>query len=270
VTSGTPAEIPAAVRALAEDGNAVAPLGPGQERIVRPRFALRIGTHPEPPFNVVCRVRLTAQEVAGAIAEVRSLLGARGHRGQWEVGSSSTPADLADRLTAHGIPLDPDEPIAGAMVLMTPPKVTRRPEVVVRTVRTAADAAAAQEIRWRCFMGDAPWTEERRAAAVAEAAAASPDTGNATYLAFIDGEPVAAADASFCEAGVIMAGGATLPEARGRGAHGALVAARWDAAVARGTPALVTHAGSMSRPILERLGFVLAAEVRFFNDTAPL
>jgi hypothetical protein len=66
-----------------------------------------------------------------------------------------------------------------------------------------------------------------------------------------------------------MAGGATLPEARGRGAYGALVVARWEAAVARGTPALVTHAGSMSRPILERVGFVAAAEVWFLNDAAP-
>ena len=35
----------------------------------------------------------------------------------------------------------------------------------------------------------------------------------------------------------------------------ALVRARWDTAVERGTPALTVGAGSMSRPILERLGF---------------
>src|SRR5206468_8394543 len=35
----------------------------------------------------------------------------------------------------------------------------------------------------------------------------------------------------------------------------ALVKARWDDAVARGTPLLVTHAGALSRPILGRLGF---------------
>jgi hypothetical protein len=43
---------------------------------------------------------------------------------------------------------------------------------------------------------------------------------------------------------------------RGRGAYRALVRARWDAAVDRGTPALTVGAESMSRPILARLGFV--------------
>jgi len=38
--------------------------------------------------------------------------------------------------------------------------------------------------------------------------------------------------------------------ARGRGAYRALVAARWADAVERGTPALVTQAGAMSKPML--------------------
>lgn len=50
-------------------------------------------------------------------------------------------------------------------------------------------------------------------------------------------------------------GGATAEWARGRGAYRAVVRVRWDAAVERGTPALAVGAGSMSRPILERLGF---------------
>ena len=56
------------------------------------------------------------------------------------------------------------------------------------------------------------------------------------------------ASASFGERGAALFGGSTLPEARGRGAYRALVAARWDDAVARGTPVLVTQAGPMSRP----------------------
>jgi hypothetical protein len=59
---------------------------------------------------------------------------------------------------------------------------------------------------------------------------------------------------------------ATLPHARGRGAYRALVRARWGAGAARGTPALVTQAGHMSRPILRRLGFVEVAENRIFLD----
>ena len=55
--------------------------------------------------------------------------------------------------------------------------------------------------------------------------------------------------------GVFLTGGVTIPEARGRGAYRALVRARWDEAVRRGTPALVVHAEDASRRVLERIGF---------------
>jgi hypothetical protein len=57
-----------------------------------------------------------------------------------------------------------------------------------------------------------------------------------------------------------------LERARGRGAYRALVRARWDDAAERGTPALIVHAGRMSRPILERLGFQAVAEIDVLED----
>jgi hypothetical protein len=59
------------------------------------------------------------------------------------------------------------------------------------------------------------------------------------------------------------------PEARGRGAYRALVRARWDDAAERGTPALTVHAGALSRPILERLGFVTVGDVTCLLDVIP-
>jgi GNAT superfamily N-acetyltransferase len=81
------------------------------------------------------------------------------------------------------------------------------------------------------------------------------DGGIQTFVALVDGELVAFAGARFGRTAVYLAGGGTLPEHRGRGAYTALVRARWDAAVERGTPVLTVGAGDMSRPILERLGF---------------
>jgi GNAT superfamily N-acetyltransferase len=66
--------------------------------------------------------------------------------------------------------------------------------------------------------------------------------------------------------GLLLYGGATHPRARGRGAYRALIRARWDEAAARGTPALITQGGSMSRPILERLGFERVGEVHILLD----
>jgi GNAT superfamily N-acetyltransferase len=63
-----------------------------------------------------------------------------------------------------------------------------------------------------------------------------------------------------------MFGGAVRPSARGRGAYRALVRARWEEAVAMGTPALLTQAGHMSRLILERLGFAAIGRVHMLRD----
>lgn len=92
------------------------------------------------------------------------------------------------------------------------------------------------------------------------------DGSQARYLAFVDGRPVGSASATFTPHGAVLNAGATLPDARGLGAYRALVRARWDDAAARGTPALITQAGRMSLPILERLGFREVARITVLVD----
>jgi DNA-directed RNA polymerase subunit N (RpoN/RPB10) len=46
------------------------------------------------------------------------------------------------------------------------------------------------------------------------------------------------------------------------------VHARWDHAVARGTPCLVVQAGSLSAPVLDGLGFRRHCELRLLVDAA--
>ena len=59
-----------------------------------------------------------------------------------------------------------------------------------------------------------------------------------------------------------MIDGLTICADTRRGAYRAVVRARWDEAVRRGTPALAVGAGQMSRPILERLGFEQVLQFR--------
>jgi predicted GNAT superfamily acetyltransferase len=66
---------------------------------------------------------------------------------------------------------------------------------------------------------------------------------------------------------VFLIAGSVLEWARGRGVYRALVRARWDDAVARGTPALVTEAlADTSYPILKRVGFVDVCTIRRLED----
>ena len=128
--------------------------------------------------------------------------------------------------------------------------------VVARPVSSVDELRAAREVQ-RAAFGDPDPVDVDQAARdyLLEGVDGS------TFVALIDGELVAAGYAAYTEWGLILFGGATLPSARGRGAYRALVAARAAEAATRGTPALVTHAGRMSRPILERLGFVPVARI---------
>jgi hypothetical protein len=194
------------------------------------------------------------------LEEVRGHLRERGRtRTQWEVGSSAPPW-LVEALYERGLVRDGDG-YATALVLRTEPPPPS-PGLTARRIETFEEYAAANAVQWEAF--------ESPAKEVAEARELLPqryrDTVNLMHGVWLDGELVCAGTASPSEHGLLLYGGATLPHARGRGAYRALNRARWDDAVALGTPVLITQGGSMSGPILERLGFEQVGEVHMLLD----
>jgi hypothetical protein len=182
------------------------------------------------------------------------------------VGPSSTPPDLSDRLRALGFgdPDPPSEPtFAGLALDHEPPRVEG---VEVRRIETFADFLVGLEI----VLSSAyfrPDDAERNRAEARETYKRRNSRPGGEWLAYVDGRAAAVAGATACERGLFLGGGATAPWARGRGCYRALIRARWDEAVARGTPALVVHAQhGTSRPILERLGFELVCELHELAD----
>src|SRR5438445_510679 len=143
------------------------------------------------------------------------------------------------------------------MLLTTEPPLGPA-DVEARSVRTAEEYAAARLLQFDVF--DSPAGHRRNRAALREEFERG--EGGAVYAAWVDGTLAGAARAFFAPQGAVLAGGATAEWARGRGAYRALVRARWDDAVRRGTPALAVGAGAMSRPILERLGFEQVLQFR--------
>jgi GNAT superfamily N-acetyltransferase len=241
---------------LAENANTYTPLGPKDERIVTDRYVLWMGAGDEPGWNVAQRFRFDPGELGDVRAEIHEHLRARGRTAcSWEVGTHAQPVGLVERL--HALGLVDDEPTALAIgMVLTDPPAPGPEDVEVRRVSTDDEFYEAERIAAIAFgMGREP---ERRPYV--------PDPSNVVYLAYVDGRPVARSSAAFGERGATLFGGSTLPEARGRGAYRALVAARWEDAVARGTPVLVTQAGPMSRPILARLGFREVCEIRILVD----
>ena len=247
------------LRELAEYPNSYGPLGPNDERIENERFALWMGSGKR--WNTVQRQRFRAEEVDEVLAEVRSLLRARGRaRTQWEIGSKAEPSNLVELLLERGVVPD-KEPFAVALVLSEAP-APPPPGPVARRVETFEEYAAATAVQWEAFESSAEEVEEAHEVLHQRWREAV----NLMHAVWLDGEIVAAGTSAPTAHGLLLYGGATVSRARGRGAYRALIRARWEEAVARGTPALITQGGSMSRPILERLGFERVGEVHVLLD----
>lgn len=230
------------------------------------RYIVYLGTGTRPHSATVQRVRLAPGEVGAAVEEIRALLRDRGRGGaEWELGDSSTPADLIEQLAGRGIMPDEEEPVAIGMVLAAGDEMPEPPGTSARRVESVDELITARRIQHEAFGGSAV----ELAFEDAEADFATEGEIGSTFLAFVDGGPVAAGYASYTPLGLLLFGGATLASARGRGAYRALVAARAREAAALGTPVLVTHAGQMSRPILERLGFKPVSRIDRLLDVFP-
>ena len=246
------------LREVAEYPNSFGPLAPGSERIDTGRYTLCLGTGKS--WNTVQRQRFPLEEVDAVIAEVRATL--REHertKTQWEVGSSAPPG-LVDALLERGLVPDKD-PYAVALVLTSePPPIA--PIFTARRVETLEELEASARVQWDAF-GATPQEVEEARRLLPERFR---DSVNLRHSVWLDGEIVCTGTATPTEHGLLLYGGATAAHARGRGAYRALFRARWDDAVALGTPALVTQGGSMSRPILERLGFERIGEVHMLID----
>jgi hypothetical protein len=94
------------VRDYAEAPAAFNPTVPADMRVDDGRFFLFFGRSPS--VTLVMRVLLEGQDVAAAVGEVRAIVEAREHRNAcWSIGTSSTPADLVERLIDCG--LQPDD-----------------------------------------------------------------------------------------------------------------------------------------------------------------
>lgn len=259
-------EMPSEVVALCENPQSESGQWPGAELIRDDGFDIWLGPPIYPGLSVVLKVRRAEGSSAELLRDVRALLRERGRdRANWMLGPSTTPSGLADDLLELGLRDDVD-PVLKGVVLRRPPNGAATSIEVVRVDRRD-QLHAFFRVQHEAF------GEERSEAGGGEGFvdemfdAESSVDHITTYLALVDGEPVATARATFTAHGAVLNGGSTLERVRGRGLYRALVAARWEDAVARGTPYLTTQARPSSYPILKRMGFEDVCELRVLNDS---
>jgi GNAT superfamily N-acetyltransferase len=246
------------LREVAEYPNSFGRLGPRDELIETGRYSLWLGSGSK--WNTVQRQRFPLEELDEVIDAVRATLRERGRtRTQWEVGSSAPPG-LVEALYERGLTKDGDGYAVALVLTQEPPPVSEG--LTARRIETFEEYAAANAVQWEAF-GSSP-EEIAEATELLEQRYA--ETVNVMHGVWLDGTLVSAGTAGPSDYGLLLYGGATHPSARGRGAYRALIRARWDEAVALGAPALITQGGSMSGPILERLGFERVGEVHMLLD----
>ena len=209
-------------------------------------------------FGCVFVQTLAPDDIGRVLSYTRAFFAERGiERGGWMIPESVSPSGLAETLRARGfVPFDepPFEPRFAAMAMVEPPPAGPA-DVDARRPWTFAEFQAGGLVQDDAFA----MSEEDRAAFEAQQEVLwrieSEGSPFRSFVAVIDGEVVGCGGSILGANAVYLSGGATRADARGRGVYRALVKARWDEAVRRGTPALTVGAGAMSRPILERLGF---------------
>ena len=214
----------------------------------------------------VSGVRVGAGEVAALVDEVRARVPA-GKLTTWWLDPDARPADLHDRLLRLGLrePRDKGSLLHALACVEEPP--AGPPDVTVTRVESFDEHREAVEVMWEAFRTPPERRELQRRHLRTEFDAARSAGVPVTFLARVDGRPAGLGRSIYSDRGVFLIAGGVLPAVRGRGVYKALVRARWDDAVARGTPALVTEAlVDTSYPILKRVGFVEVCEIRRLED----
>ena len=206
-----------------------------------------------------------ADEVAELLGEVRSRIPAE-KEPVWWIGPSAGPPDLYGRLQSLGL-REPRDGVSllHALVLVREPEGAT--DIDVARIETLAQFQAARELQWDAFDAPQDRREKNRARSQEDFEESQRLAIPVGFLATLDGRPAGTALAIPSDRGVFLIGGSTARWARGRGVYRALVRARWEFAVGRGTPALVTHAvPDTSYPILRRLGFEKVCTIRRLED----
>ena len=260
-------EIPEPVRRQALHPFRELPLPPGFTKVEREHLLGFL--HPLPFAQAVEPRDLEQDDVEAAVEDARALVRDHGRSLLiWLVGPDYPW--LGQRLEALGL-VQEDTPgfesVENAMALLEAPAGAVPDDVEVTEVRSFEEYAVSSRLSMEVFEATQAMRDQMEAELHERYEEyTTPDNPLVQLIAWRDGRVVGTAAAGLGAAGINLFGGSVLADARGRGVYRALTQARWELAVARGTPALTIQAGRMSRPIVERLGFRFIDAIDVYVD----
>jgi hypothetical protein len=179
---------------------------------------------------------------------------------EWKVYDHDRPANLVERLAAHGFEIGEPEAFLVLDIADAPADLLAPVTLDVRRVTDAEGMRDYFAVSEGVFDDDhSGWRDELERQVI------SSDPSVSVYVAYDGDVPVSSSRISFEPDSQFAGlwGGATLESHRGKGYYKALVSARLHEAKQREVLFLFIDASPMSRPILERRGF------RFLDYTHP-
>lgn len=230
------------------------------EILDRPDVAALRSHREIPHHNMVTRTRPEPGEVSGLVEEMSGWFGHA--KARWLVPDTFDRAPLEAALDAHGwTPAESFE----ARAIRPEQYAVEAPDVDVRRIDSVEMLAHSWSVASRAFERDLTHTTEELEKELVQCA--SPEGRVHRYLVYLDGEPVSSGGFNvFDHLGfAFLWAGATVPEARGRGAYTALVARRLADAHARGVEWVGLYAKrETSAPIVAKQGFAQVGEMTYW------
>lgn len=210
-----------------------------------------------PGSNTVAGVRWSAEEADRRIEETIEYHRQRNIGFQWFVGPFDTPPDLGKRLERHGLILAGDQSMMAKLGLDNLDDIPVNPDISIELLDGSDEAAidAIAHITMVCFNWTQEQIDERRPGWVERMKSPIFREKEATYLARLNGTPVAYGRVMM-QGGIAYLGGAgTLPEYRGHKIYSTLLRRRLEEAHVRGYNVAAIDAEPMSKRIVVRYGF---------------
>ncbi len=213
--------------------------------------------------SIVLHSRLESADADRIIDREIEHFRALGHCFEWKVFEHDAPADLRHRLVARGFVIEETEAVMVLDLAEVPAPLLAPASADIRPLNDPDKLQDILEVWSRV------WPEEDQSHWVRKIAQSMRERPGSVspYVAYVDGVPAATARLSVAPDDPFgyLGGGATRAEFRGRGLYTDLLRVRVREAVARGLKYLMVDARPMSRPILEKRGFMLVSHAYACN-----
>jgi GNAT superfamily N-acetyltransferase len=212
---------------------------------------------PHPSGSFIGEVHWSAEETDAKIAAIIEDHRRRNAGFMWQVRSSSTPADLCERLERHGLVLAGDEAVMARVGLDDLDDIPTNPDLAIEILDGSDDAMIEESIQIAAITFH--WTQQQVDVNRVQFRdrIKNPDIrkDEHCYLASLNGTPIAEASITLLPGVALLSGASTLPEYRGRRVYSTLLKRRLEDARARGYQMAVIYAQPMSRRVVSRYGF---------------